>query len=350
MRERAHGPYKHRSRWRVILVGEDGSRRRRTFATRDAAETYVDAARGEAQGGRTVSDAIEAFISAKRTKGVAPATIDSYEDRLAVLLSDVGSRPVRYLVGRGAELYAAAQAGRAADTHRNALVVAQQLGRWLVAQRWLRADPFAGVEPAGRVVIGADKPRLTVDESRRLQATCHAHAADPGAVITLAYLLLGGRASELVGCDVRDLDDEGRLLWCRGTKTATARRRLLVPDELSPLLIALAGDRAGDEPLFVSEASKRWPAGRRWTRHMAYNHVRRLCGLAGVPELGPQGLRRTQATLATEAGETGLAVARHLGHATGAAPAVTHRAYVDRSAARAAAVERGMRVLQGGRR
>lgn len=351
MRERIHGPYKHGARWRVILVSADGSRRRRTFETRAAAEAYVEHARGETQSGRTVSAAIEAFLEAKRTKGVAAATLESYEDRLAALLADVGGRPVRHLVGRGVELYAAAQVERAADTHRNALVVGKQLGRWLVKQRWLRADPFADVEPAGRRVVGADKLRHTVDESRQLRAKCHELGGrDPGAVITLGYLLLGERASELVDCHVRDLDDGGRLLWVRGTKSVPARRRLLVPDELGPLLLALAGDRRGDEPLFLSEASRRWPAGRRWSRHMAYQHVRRLCRTAGVPDLGPQGLRRTQATLATDAGETGLAVARHLGHATGAAPAVTHRAYVGRGAARDAAVARGIHVLQGGRR
>jgi integrase len=83
---------------------------------------------------------------------------------------------------------------------------------------------------------------------------------------------------------------------------------------------------------------------------MAYNHVRRVCAAAGVPELAPQALRRTQATLATDAGVSGLEVARHLGHTIAGAPPVTHRAYVARGAARAAAVERGMRVLQGGRR
>jgi len=349
-RERIHGPYEHGARWRVILVGADGSRRRRSFETRAAAQTYADAARGEAQGGKTVSEAIAAFLEHGRVKGLAPATLESYEDRLAALLGAAGARPVRYLGRRGAELYAAAQARRAPDTHRNALAVGQQFGRWLVKQRWLRADPFAEVEPVGRRVVGADKPRLTVDESRRLQAYCHEHAAhDTGAIVTLGYLLLGERASELVGCDCRHVDDGGRLLWIPGTKSDAARRRLLVPPELGPHLVALAADRSGDAPLFVSDASRRWPAGRRWTRHMAYYHVRRVCRAAGLPG-APQALRRTQATLAEEAGETALAVARHLGHGVPKAPAVTHRAYVSREAVKNAAVERGMRVLQGGRR
>lgn len=42
-------------------------------------------------------------------------------------------------------------------------------------------------------------------------------------------------------------------------------------------------------------------------------------------------------------------VAQHLGHAAGEAPAVTHRSYVERDAARDAAVQRGLRVLQGDR-
>jgi len=298
-----------------------------------------------------VSEAIEAFLTAARTRGLADATLESYEDRLAALLAGVGGRPVRHLLGRGTELYAAAQDGRRADTHRGALVVGKMLGAWLVKHRWLRADPFAGVEPAGRVTVGADKPQLTVDESRRLQACCHALApADMGAVLALGYLLLGPRASELVDCSVRHVDDGGRLLWIRGTKSRPARRRLLVPDELGGYLVALAAGRPADEPLFVGEASRRWPAGRRWSRHMAYNHVRRICLTAGVPELAPQALRRTQATLATDAGVSGLEVSRHLGHTVGAAAPVTGRAYVARDAARAAGVERGIVVLQGGRR
>ena len=359
-RERVHGPYRHGARWRVILVGADGNRRRRSFETRAAAQTYADAARGEAQGGRTVSDAIAAFLEAKRARGLEPSSIESYVDRLELLLGDVSHRSLRWVSARGEQLYAAAQvypaehrlAGqpRAADTHRNALAVGRMWGRWCTKQRWLRADPFEDVEPVGRKVYGADKPRLSFDESRQLQLYCHAHAGgDPGAVLTLAYLLLGPRASELVRRVCRDVDDGGRLLWIGKTKTRAGRRRLAVPEELVPLLVALVGGRPGDAPLFAHPQRRR-PRGRSaggtaWSRSVAYGHVRRVCRAAGVSDVAPQALRRTQATLATDAGETGLAVARQLGHATGAVPAVTGRAYVGRDAASDAQARRAWELL-----
>jgi site-specific recombinase XerD len=179
-----------------------------------------------------VTAAVAAFLDAKRTKGRAESTIESAEDRLSMIVGSLMQRPVRALNHRGAELYAAAQINpndkpRAADTHQNALSVAKDFGAFCVKQRWLRVNPFADVEPVGRKVEGADKPRLTVDESRRLQTYCHEHAADLGAVITLAYLLLGSRASELVRRDVRDLDD-GAVQ--RGLRVLQGGRQRPAPD------------------------------------------------------------------------------------------------------------------------
>ncbi len=297
-----------------------------------------------------MSQAIEAFLEAKRAKGLESSTLESYEDRLALLLGPVGARPLRAVAARGAELYTAAQVGRAADTHRNALAMGRMWGRWCVKQRWLRADPFADVDPVGRKTVGADKSRLTLDESRQLQAYCHAHAGDdPGAVLTLAYLLLGPRASEMVGRVIRDLDDGGRLLWIGKTKTRAGRRRLLVPPELVPLLLQLAAGRPGDAWLFVHPDRRikrgRSAAGAPWSRSVAYGHVRRVCKAAGVPELPPQALRRTQATLAMGAGATGLQVAIQLGHEVGGAPAVTESAYIGRDAVRDAAAGRAWELL-----
>ena len=110
------------------------------------------------------------------------------------------------------------------------------------------------------------------------------------------------------------------------------------------MLLKLAAGRPPDAPLFVR------PDGVRWSRYIARRRVREALEHAGVTVLPPQALRRTHATLATEAGESALAVARQLGHATGAAPAVTGRSYVGRDAAVAAQGDRALRVIQGGRR
>lgn len=356
---RIYGPYEHGSGWRVHVVTRRGGKRTtvyKSFATRGEADAFITGARDEAQG-VTVSNAVRDFLESKRAKKRAPSTIASAEDRLALILGSVMARPVRYVVGRGEELYAASQVypdghrrggqRRADDTHQNALAVAKDWGAWCVRRKLLKVDPFASVEPVGRRTRGADKARLTVDESRKLDAWCRSHASDQGAVLTLGYLLLGARASELVRRDVRDLDDDGRLLWIGETKTAAGRRRLEIPPVLGAMLIDLARDRAPDAPLFVSEASKRWAAGRRWSRFVARAEVLRCCRAADVPALPPQALRRTQATLATDAGATGPMVARHLGHESAV---ITHQAYIGRDAAKDAQVERSLRVINGGRR
>ena len=287
--------------------------------------------------------AIDAFLDTKREKGREPATISSAEDRLWRLLGlpGNGARPLRFVHGKGAELYAAARVDVAADTHRNALSVGKDWGAFCVSRRWLRLNPFADVEPVGRKVTGAEKPQLRIDEVRKLQAWCHAHAGEQGAIVTLGYLLLGARASELVRRPIRDLDDDGRVLWIGKTKSRAGRRRLKIPAELQPLLANLAAGRASEAPLFVGED------GEARDRFWARLQVLRACRLAEVPELPPQALRATQATLATDAGATGLMVAEHLGHGS---VGVAARSYVQPDAARAAQADRAFRVIAGGKR
>lgn len=349
------GPYERGNLFRVHVVTRRGGKRQtayQTFATRALAEAFIAGARDEAQG-ITVTGAVDAFLAWKRSRDVTPGAIDTDRRRLTNLLRPVLQRPIRAVNGRGAELYAQSQVypergrqgqskgdRRAADTHRGGLTIGKQWGKWCVRQRYLRASPFADVEPVGRCVLGADKPRLTVDESRQLEAWCLARPGHPGATIALAYLYLGARASELVNRNARDLDDNGSLLQIGKTKTAAGRRRLRLPTELGAMLCSLADGRATDAPIFV------YADGRRWTRYKARHAVRAACKDAGVTVLPPQALRRTQSTLAEEAGETALAVARHLGHATGAAPAVTHRSYVGRDAQQNARADRAMRALK----
>lgn len=338
---RVNGPYKHGDRWRCHIVGADGKRRYRSFETRAAAETYAASARDEAQG-VTVTQSIDAFLDAKRAQGRAALTIEAYGTWLRILLAPVLPRPLRAVRSRGSELYAATVAGRRSDTHRNFLVVGHIWARWCVKRRWLKADPFADVEAIGSRRHGADKTRLGVDESRKLMTWCCANSNDVGAVLALGYLLLGARASELTARNVRDLDDNGTLLNIGRTKTSSGERRLRIPAPLDEMLSALSAGRGPEDPIFVNTL------GRRMSRSTAKNHVRRACVDAGVTEISPQALRRTQATLATDAGETGLAVARHLGHSTGEAPAVTGRSYVGRDSQIAARGKRALRVLRGG--
>ncbi len=337
---RIYGPYEHGEIWRLhVVTGSGGGRKTiyRVYPTRALAEAAVKGARDQAQG-TTVSMAVKAFLEGRRASGCKESTILTAEYRLAHILGQPRNdeRPLRWLANRGMDLYTASQAGHAPDTHQGELVIARQFGAFCVAKRWMRANPFERVEPVGRKTHGADKARLTVDESRKLLGHCHDLGIDPCAVITIAYLLLGPRASELVRRDVRDLDDGGRLLWIDRTKTRAGTRRLGVPDELRPLLLALAEGRASDAPLFVDAD------GKRPSRHWANYHVKRLCAAAKVPVVPPQALRRTQATLATDAGMAGLEVSRHLGHEN---TGITRQSYLDRNATADARTERAAKVF-----
>jgi hypothetical protein len=63
----------------------------------------------------------------------------------------------------------------------------------------------------------------------------------------------------------------------------------------------------------------------------AREQVTRICKLAGVPRVTPQGLRGTLATMGREVGNTSQQVADMLGHAS---PAITERSYIDGAAPR----------------
>lgn len=352
-RPKAYGPTKHGNKWRIQFVTRPGRGAREvsyaTFDTEAEATRALAGARDEAQG-VTIGAAVTAFLRAKELRGRPPITIDTYRHMLDTIVGHVAGRPVRYLNGRGAELYARAtifppghrRAGkpRAAASHHAALERARDLGRFCVKQKWLRANPFEDVEKIGQRVHGADKVRLTVDESRRLDAWCRSRPGDRYAVLTLAYLLLGVRASELCNRDVRDLDDGGRLFVIGRTKTRAGRRQLAIPALLADMLIGLCAGRPTDAPIFLDEH------GRRLSRQMARFRVMDACEAAGVTVVPPQALRRTQATLATDAGVAGLAVAQHLGHGS---TAIAEQAYIAREAVADARTERALKLIQGGK-
>jgi integrase len=58
-----------------------------------------------------------------------------------------------------------------------------------------------------------------------------AESGEGGAVAALMALPMGMRVSEIAERIVRNLDDDGRLLWITDAKTQAGVRRLQVPDE-----------------------------------------------------------------------------------------------------------------------
>ena len=147
-------------------------------------------------------------------------------------------------------------------------------------------------------------------------------------------LLLGMRASEIVSRVVRDLDDEGHLLWIPDSKTEAGKRTLRIPEVLRPLMQRLAGNRA-PEALLFGQHWRDWP--REW--------VQRICAEAGVPVVGAHSMRGLHSTLAMDAGVTGHVVAASLGHES---VSTTVQSYAKAEAVAGAQQRRTLTVLAGG--
>ena len=137
-----------------------------------------------------------------------------------------------------------------------------------------------------------------------------AQAGDVPALGALLMMYLGLRQGEVAARVARDIDDGGRVLWVPSGKTKNARRRLKIPEHLRHLVLAVAKDKQPDELIFYPTHYQRHRA------HYYVVRVKRLCRLAGVPEVVPHSLRGLHATLALEGGATADAVAKALGHSS----------------------------------
>lgn len=313
MAERIHGPYKHRAKWRVIGVGADGSRIRQSFDSYEEARAFIQAAQA-ALGHRTIGSAVNAYLEHLRSKGRRPSTLATARYRLLGFFHLTESDPLLAsltpAVARA--IYARRVAETKANTHRAELILASAVMAYSVKQGWAAEDPFTGVEPEGVKAVGGEL--LRVDEARRFLSAALAEGSPSGLACALA-LLTGARASEVTERTVRDLDDGGRRLWITQAKTAAGVRQLSVPEIVRAGVLELVRGRG--------------PTDRLWgdvTRHWLGHHVRRFCEAAGVPVVGPHGLRRTYATLRVGTHHAATeAVARELGQA---GPAVTERHYV----------------------
>ena len=344
-----HGPYKHGRKWRLV-VRREGKSVVTSFDTSEEAERAKgDALR--AASSRSVSDAIDEFVDDQKARGLRaeswPTTRRRLRALLGVLDSSSGGLIIALTPARAERLFKEYRArptrfGRppSVDTYRNALAEAGTFGRWCIEQGWLKANPFEAIKAKGKRKRG--QPQLRVTESRALVAACLALAGqgDHAATAVAATFLLGVRASELTGRQIRDLDDGARLLWIPSTKTEAGRRQIEVPEILREPLLATAKGRKPTESLFRNETGG--PANRHWLHY----HTERIRKAAKLPKVTPHGLRGTHYTIARAAGATGSLVAAALGHA---GTAVGDNHYADQASLAAVTRDQVLRVVRGGK-
>ncbi len=317
---RINGPYKHRKRWRVLVIREDGERSARSFEKEEDAHEFVKACQSLLEGETLVSAAITRYLAWLRARGVKPVTLTNAERFLGRFFGQKTGYPLRRLTPSKAQsLYDAMLTakhyrgtGYSAATHRGSLVEAKRFAGWCVKNKLLKMNPIADIEPTGRKRAG--KEQLSGDEARKLLDFCLSAYANgkQHAIIPLLCLGLALRASEVAGLDARDVDDSGRTLRIRHSKTAAGIRRLEVADAIAVCLAHQAKDRVGQLIPGATPAS-------------VYHHVKRYCARAGVTVVCPHGLRGTHATLAAGRGATSALLMEALGHTN---IAVTKRHYI----------------------
>lgn len=287
-----------------------GSRYVRSEPCASQAEAHALAdAINRIEGGVTVEQALKDYAEYMRAKGNRESSIATTLHRLKPLTNlDQVANATRLRVGRILD-----GLDGSVDTRKNTLNQWRTFFRWCVGQGHLKADPTRDPrDPLKDLkVLGTrntGKPDLTIDEARKLEATCitEARNGDATAVATLFMLHQGMRVGEIAHLRRRGVDDGGRVLdvkrASRRVKSKAGERLLLVSPVIRELMEPLLKGLGPDDLVFGSRSTAS-------LRH----HCRRLCRLAGVPEVTPHGLRDTHSKLAAQYGTTGPAVASMLG-------------------------------------
>ncbi len=352
---RVLGPYPNGTNFRIVHVKGDGSREALCYPTREEALTAITALTDEInRPAKTIREALKDYETYMRDeKGNKENSIDQTGRKLRRFFDDLDVALTSLTPERADALYQALRTSKrkpqkpgtvpppdakavSVDYHRNSLSEAKTFLRWCAKKKWLVSNPLEDVEGVGKRNHG--KEQLRIDEARKWIAAAVELAEredEPGAVAAMTTLLLGIRCSEVVSRVVRDLDDDGHLLWIPASKTAKGRRNLEVPPVLRPFLVELAEGKKPDELLFGYH-DRAWP--RTW--------VKRICRRAGVPTVTAHGQRGLHGTLAIAAGVTPKAVADALGHESFT---TTARSYAKPEAIDQAAQRRTLRVLEGGK-
>jgi integrase len=362
--QRILGPYKlTRDRWQVVEMDAHGGRSSVVFATEDKATRYIEMMRAElSREDHTTESALVEYKSHLADKGDKSASIEVTAWAIELFFPD--ATPLRSLTAkRCAALYEdlrtrpSKRTGEplAVDSHRNILAQTKSYLAWCVSRGWIAANPLADVKGIGKrrprgKSLGKAGNELRVAQSRTWyrKALELAHAGDEGAVAALVALLLGCRASEIVSRRVADLDEDqapGDLLWIPDSKTAAGRRQIEVPPVLRPLLVRCSAGKLPTRHLFECSRPHEQATPKPHTRDWIIDQVRRICDLAGVPQITAHALRGQLATITATRGLAGHLIAETLGHED---ERTTMHSYAAPGSAAAGARRRGWDVLDGG--
>lgn len=364
-----HGPYKHRTRWRLHI--KEGSRTiaSKSYPTRKEArearagyeeltsadtlwaqvarleeELAIARARAEAaaSGPTTIGELIDGYVMYLRDhKQRKPQTVTTTRNQLKAILGSVRDVPARGLTRARAEsLYRERATQCAAATHHGDLRQARAMWRWAAKKRLVRPNVWDDIESIGTPNQGKEQlhpmsakfvyRRALIQSAQPIPTKGRWRNQPKGAGAVLCLLILGMRPGEIVSLTPWDLD--GGLMRIKQGKTKNARRWVRIP---APVWASLKphvtrAREAGQERIFP------------FTVNWVNNHTKRLCREVGVPEICSHGLRGTQSSVATEAGATAELVARQLGHG---GTEVTKQHYIDPASAREADIARAFAEL-----
>ncbi len=310
-----------------LVVFEGGKRKSVSSKTQqEALHLKAELERALQNNDILVRDALDEFMLERQKRGLKERSLHTLDYKLRYFLPL--EQPLSAFTPEQAQsLYESeteriSRFGRVmrAQTHHSVLRMTKLFFRWAMDKKYVKENPFDRVKPIGKAHAGKDQ--LRIDEARRLTQVLVAAAelGEEGAIATFCQLLLGLRSSEVLGRQIRDLDDDGRVLWIPSGKTHNARRRLEVPEALRPYLLKLAAGRAGEALIFGGDREQ--PHYHIWL----WRQVKKYCERANLPRVCPHSLRGLHSSLAVAAGCTSGAVASALGHGSFA---VTAKHYVD---------------------
>jgi integrase len=337
-------PYPHRGRWRFHVIEAPGvyswaPSGRDEAEARDNAEIYAKGL--QARVDLTVGGVLARYLDWLRAMDRKALTLTSARNHLVKILEPLlGVEAARITTQRARARYMELAAEAAAATHQIALGRARSMWKWALRQGLVKSNPWVDVDKIGRMKKG--KPQLRIDEARKLAAVCmEAVLRCDGALSILIAQMMALRLSEIIFREVRDADDDCRLLWVPDAKTPAGKRALEIPEVLRPAVRLRVQGRAANAPLIRKTDGER--PSRRWAQHQ----IAKYCELAGVPSICMHSLRGQWATIAVESGALTHAVAAALGHASFE---VTAAHYAKPEAVEAAKQKRRLGVLAGGKK